>query len=505
MTIHLDVDHFLAFVQANWAWAVGLGGAMFALNALAVLAHPDRKADIAFWLSGRRTQESWSRSFTALFDGLFGDRHLSFKCFFRSAIASLIAVVLIWSLMGSAGTLGERFQATQTLGAVLLLGLFINVLADYVSLLETRFLLGRMPKPFIAQLGVLFLDLLITAGIIWVFIFAYINSPLHEGELETFAEILGVFSIFSVFFYSTFLTSFWTWAYIGSTWLMRLVAKLRVNYWFDVKGQPIKTLLFVLSCAVGGVAFLGSMVLAAPLTKGPDGLSAVDRALCSVFKGRVCVDVASLSHEDQARLELVGPVIAACDGAEIAECIDSRLSAFGFSGGEAARLFEMACDSGHAYSCTSNGSLYESGIGVPKDLPRAFLNYRKACEGGHLGSCHNLYFVVAFGEGVERDFETVAQRERQACESGNALGCYNLAIFFEQGVGVEEQDFEAAIRLYREACDSGVAVSCGSLAVLYHRGIGVQINPEEAKRLYWQACQMGDDGACIIGAGLGTP
>ena len=215
----IEFETVRSFLQTNWGWAAGLAASMMGLTALAGLLNRQRKEEVALWLMGAHTEEGWARSFTTLFDAVFGHRHLSLRCFLRSAIASLVAVVVIWLLMGSAETIGLRLQADLTLGSVLVLGLAINVVADYLSLLETRLLLAHMPRHWLAQAGVLFFDLLLSAAIIWLAIFAFLRSPLHQGEIESFAEILGVFSIFSVFFYSTFLTSVWTWAYIVSTWL----------------------------------------------------------------------------------------------------------------------------------------------------------------------------------------------------------------------------------------------------------------------------------------------
>ncbi len=151
-----------------------------------------------------------------------------------------------------------------------------------------------------AQAGVLVLDLALSAAIIWLAIFAYLNSPLYTGEIESFAEILGLFSVFSVLFYSTFLTSVWTWAYILTTWIMRALARLRIAAFLDVEKQPVRILALVLAAVV----FLGALAMAVPLRKNADGLTAADRALCTLFKGRVCLDVAGLTTTEQAKLDL---------------------------------------------------------------------------------------------------------------------------------------------------------------------------------------------------------
>ena len=199
--ITFDYQKLEIFLQTNWGWAAGLAASMFVLTMLAGgLLNPARKDEIALWLMGAQSEENWSRSFVSLFDAVFGERHLSLRCLARSAVASLAAVAVIWLLMGNFGALGIRMQAELSLGSVLVLALAVNVATDYVSLLETRFLLGQLHRvrSVFGQVAVLAADLAVSAGIIWVAILAYLASPLYQGEAESFAEILGVFSIFSV-------------------------------------------------------------------------------------------------------------------------------------------------------------------------------------------------------------------------------------------------------------------------------------------------------------------
>ena len=95
------------FLQTNWGWAAGLAASMFGLALLAgSLLNPARKDEIALWLMGAQSEENWSRSFTSLFDAVFGAQHLSLRCFIRSAVTSLVAVAVIWLMMGNLGTPG---------------------------------------------------------------------------------------------------------------------------------------------------------------------------------------------------------------------------------------------------------------------------------------------------------------------------------------------------------------------------------------------------------------
>jgi len=146
MTITFDA--FETLLQTNWGWATGLAASMLALTLLAGgLLNPGRKDDIALWLMGAQSEETWARTFATLFD-----------------------------------------------------------------------------------------------AIIWLAFLAYLGGPPHEGGIESFAEILGLISIFSVLFYSTFPTSVRTWAYILSTRLARAFTRLRLAHWLDVENKPVRIL-----------------------------------------------------------------------------------------------------------------------------------------------------------------------------------------------------------------------------------------------------------------------
>ncbi len=414
----LDFTAIQTFLATNWGWAAGLAGSMLGLTLLAgKLLNPGIKDSIALWLMGAESEQSWSRSFCALFDAVFGARHLSLKCLWRSALASLVAVVVIWLLMGEFGAIGVRLEAELSLGAVLGYALAVNLAADYVSLLETRWLLGQMHRirSVLAQAAVLLADLAVSAAIIWLAI-RFVAFPLFGHEPESFAEILGVFSVFSVLFYSTFLTSVWSWAYILSTWVMRLFARLRLAEFLDVEGKPVTVLAYVLALIV----FFVSMAAALPLRRDAEGLTAADRALCSVFKGRVCLDVAGLTEAEQAQLELV---LLACEGGHVDECLRRGLARWEITPMDAARLWRVACDGGHARGCTDLGYLHENGLGMDRDYAEAARLYRQGCDGGNAFGCSYLGDLFELGNGVALDLVEAEKLYRQGCEGGHSWGC----------------------------------------------------------------------------------
>ena len=107
-------------------------------------------AALTLWLKGDY-ESTWSEQFCGLFDAVFTDRHLSLRCFLRSSIASIISVFLLYVLFAEIGgdalkdRFAEEFQSVS-LWQALLLGAVINIIPDYLSLYETRWLLHRLEK-----------------------------------------------------------------------------------------------------------------------------------------------------------------------------------------------------------------------------------------------------------------------------------------------------------------------------------------------------------------------
>jgi hypothetical protein len=168
------------------------------------------------------------RASVACLIAFLGSHHFSLRCFFRSSIASISAVVVVWLLLDSFGILGERVGNGIDFYRVLLIGLAVNVVADFVSLLETRLILHHIHRirSIILQALVLVLDVVVSAVVILLALraFTYVTSEPYSAEL-----ILAAFSVYSVFFFSTFMTSICTWTYLFSTWFIRALVSIRLS------------------------------------------------------------------------------------------------------------------------------------------------------------------------------------------------------------------------------------------------------------------------------------
>lgn len=269
------------------AWSAGGVASLFV--ATNQVTSPDARKRLADTLKGLNMAawlRAWPQHFIELFDNLFGKRHFSFSCFFRSSLASLLALVVLFVafLIASETTLEQYLdswfvdQWAHDPVLALSLGITIvgNFLPDYLSLLETRFVLSRL-KDNPAWYKVVFylvFDLVATTVIFLLFfvLYLYIVFSMREGwhgwdyvvflSDSVFTGILPMWltsfdlnvSSSLTFdrrlnFYTTFITSAWIWLFVISTTVAKLCAVVLNPVWLrlkcqvlDVENQPILVL-----------------------------------------------------------------------------------------------------------------------------------------------------------------------------------------------------------------------------------------------------------------------
>lgn len=120
---------------------------------------------------------------------------------------------------------------------------------------------------------------------------------------------------------------------------------------------------------------------------------------------------------------------------------------------DAARLFERAAQAGLAPAQQRVGAIYEQGLGVERDLPRAMGWYERAAQGGNVQAMHRLATLRA-----------------------------------SQG----DPDYAAAFRWYTEAAEGGLRDSQFNLGVLLTRGLGTPRNLPRAYQWFDVAARQGD-------------
>lgn len=261
-------------------FSVGLGlfyGVLKFFEAIEKRLNDDTKLEIAVWLLGVRVgtrTESWPQTFAKVFDRVFGKRHLSISCLFRSVCASLLGIAVIvtvnWLFQPSFVFLPVfvRWPWSDELRFVALC-LFPNLLVDYVALLKTRWMLRVLARFHPLSRGVLMgVDFVATYALaviahVWGFTL-YTSMSGHSGYVDAFTgairllpamlgdrqmvELLLTNSGFTpIFFYPVFLTSVWVWMYVASGFVLKAANRFDDAFsWFskhfDIENKPLQSL-----------------------------------------------------------------------------------------------------------------------------------------------------------------------------------------------------------------------------------------------------------------------
>ncbi|MCA9687093.1 MAG: hypothetical protein KC457_33315 [Myxococcales bacterium] len=203
------------------------------------------------------------RTFIEWFDRLFRTRAvrvagitLHLPRFGRSALASFLALVaafVVW--IANKGGLSQPPTSGTNIGLLLLLygsaTVATNIIPDYLSLIESRYVLGRMSetRSLLGKLAWLAVDAVATCTIVFMFLWfsGWLLLPLvPENSLYAvgcltrdnydFARMVDItvagltfstppgtlnYDVSGIYIFSSFFTSFWVWLYLGSSLLVR--------------------------------------------------------------------------------------------------------------------------------------------------------------------------------------------------------------------------------------------------------------------------------------------
>jgi len=532
----------IAHIKINFwvyaALAASVSARYWYKSVVGVGDHLSRTAtsNLSQWLSGE-TEAAWTQRFCGLFDCIFGDQHLSVKCFLRSAIASLVTVSLLYVVIVEIfGLMDNRALGELSWLQAILFGAAINVIPDYFSLLQTRWVLSKFNEVSTAprQIILIVLDLSLSALIITssINLFRIING---ESVLNA-VELLALFSIYSIFFYSTFFTSIWAWGYAVSTLIQRSFSKTGLKYILDIENNPAKQMALISSAIV----FIAILIIALVMKKDDvTRVSKFDNFLCSVIDNKTCVHLARTSSDNKNIVSIMDDM---CAGKKEGRCFDITIDTFnrdyeralsflsnnceygdslsctyaGLIHSEAqnnsetqqaydpvkgAYYFQKACDGDEYTGCALLGSLYlhgSIGPGVAQDKVRATSFSLKACDGGVAYACGNLAFMY-----TESDEAKAANLLSKAC-AGTSLGfnevngpyCNLLGTFYETGRGVDK-DFSKAVSYHRIACNKFGAYGCTDLGLSYQMGRGVKRDIFQAVQFFRKACDGGRPEGCF--------
>lgn len=251
----------------------------------------DVRRKIGVWLAkDPHVATSWPETFITLFDRIFVPKKRITKggwrpAFWRSCVASILAVsalalVFLPYMFPEKGARADTLNYyLTTMAMVVGLWIVLNIIPDYISIVETRLLLNvlSLSRNYIFLILILIFDFVITALIFFfglsMFQFLFdlaVGAPLSIKGIFSNAYDITINSvdmiifisdptnIFGVFLYSTFLTSAWLWLYVLAALLVRGLNtagafKGWLGRWMDLEDKPLRSMgfsLIALSAAV---------------------------------------------------------------------------------------------------------------------------------------------------------------------------------------------------------------------------------------------------------------
>jgi len=136
------------------------------------------------------------------------------------------------------------------------------------------------------------------------------------------------------------------------------------------------------------------------------------------------------------------------------------------------REFSRQASKGNPTAQSLLGTMYEAGMGVPRNHAEAFQWYIKAAVQGEANAQFMVGQMYYEGRGGPADWAEASRWYRLAAQQGYAYAQYNLGVMCEHGRGILRSIAEA-IRWYTKAAEQGVDESQCRLGEMYADGYGV--------------------------------
>lgn len=146
------------------------------------------------------------------------------------------------------------------------------------------------------------------------------------------------------------------------------------------------------------------------------------------------------------------------------------------------------------------GQIYDSGLGVSKNLGTAFDLFIQAANAGHTEAQSRVGLAYEVGRGVGRDYQKALYWYHQSAAEGNSEAQKNLGVMYEKGHGVSV-DYAKARHWYQLSAEGGNPKGQRNLARFYLSGNGAA---DRDKAIMWlrAAAQQNDSKAQLLLAEL---
>lgn len=262
-------------------------------------------------------------AFLGYFNSIYGHRHFSIRCVWRSSIISLISCLFLWLIFKFNFQISDTsdplvqyknikrglFGKSQPFGfrETIYLALIINLAPDYLSLLVTRFVIyfSSLTKRKAILPFALAFDLIVSAALAYCVLygfqyFVHILTIEYSGTWTNFRpiglwDILAFRTPLSVFFYTSLLPTYF--ALIVFCGLMTLRVFLGTPNFrpFDVKSN----LIAILSVSIGFSSFLFATTISVAAIR-TDGVTLTERIFCVFGSNSACSSISQWGKNEKS-------------------------------------------------------------------------------------------------------------------------------------------------------------------------------------------------------------
>lgn len=154
--------------------------------------------------------------------------------------------------------------------------------------------------------------------------------------------------------------------------------------------------------------------------------------------------------------------------------------------GKAKQYLELSAAHDDPTSIYNLGFMYESGLGVPKSIPRAIGYYERSAQLNYAKALFRLGTLSANRLIPEGSPELACQYYEKAAKAGLGEGAFLTGKCFATGVGMPKS-LPLATQWYREAAMRDIPQAQANLGYIFERGLGQEANLSEAYKWYWLA------------------
>lgn len=104
----------------------------------------------------------------------------------------------------------------------------------------------------------------------------------------------------------------------------------------------------------------------------------------------------------------------------------------------AAKEFEPLAERGDHRAMYALGSMYAAGLGVDKDLSKAYELFREAAQNGRIDAMYKLGLMYEEGLGIKQDYRKALRYYRKSARQGYPLSQYRFGLMYVQGKGLKK-------------------------------------------------------------------